>query len=124
LVVFQKTVDRDKARFELFRTRTARERTHRSIFLLNTAIQAQDAWFEGERILARARQRTRRLQKFIDLVDAKNIRRFTQYSVENWKLKPGEFYAEAYSLWLVDPEFVKTNYRDIYDFFEKGDYRK
>jgi len=124
LVVIQKVFDRDRAHFELLRAQTAREHTHRAIFPLDRTVQAQDAWFEAERVLARARQRTRRLQKFIDLVTANNIRRFTQYSVENWQLKPGEFYAEAYSLWLVDPDFVKTNYRVVYDFFQSGDHRR
>jgi hypothetical protein len=124
LVVFQKVFDRDKAHFELLRPQPPRGLTHRAIFPLDPAVQAQDAWFEAERVLARARQRTRRVQKFIDLVAANNIRRFTQYSVQNWQLKPGEFYAEAYSLWLVDPEFLKTNYKVVYDFFQSGDYRR
>lgn len=68
--------------------------------------------------------RTRRLQKFIDLVNANNIRRFTKYSVQNWQNNPEEFYAEAYSLWLVDPAFVKTYYRVVYDFFQSGEYLK
>jgi hypothetical protein len=122
--VFQKVFDRDRARFELFRPQPPKGLTHRAIFPLDPAVQAQDAWFEAERILARARQRTRRVQKFIDLVSANNIRRFTQYSVQNWQLKPAEFYAEAYSLWLVDPEFLKTNYKVVYDFFQSGDYRR
>ena len=97
---------------------------HRAVPLLDPAARAQDAWFKAERLLARTRKRTLRLQKFIDLVTNNNIRRFTKYSVENWELKPGEFYAEAYSLWLVDPEFLKTNYKVVYDFFQNGDYRK
>jgi hypothetical protein len=97
---------------------------HRAVPLLDPAVRAQDAWFKAERLLARTRKRTLRLQKFIDLVASNNIRRFTKYSVENWELKPGEFYAEAYSLWLVDPEFLKTNYKVVYDFFQNGDYRK
>lgn len=48
---------------------------------------------------------TKRLQKFVDLVLANNIRRFTKYSADNWAQRPEEFYAEAYSLWLVDPTF-------------------
>jgi hypothetical protein len=124
LVVLKSLFDRDRARFELWKPQPPRGHTHRAIFPLDRAVQVQDAWFEAERVLARARQRTRRLQKFIDLVTANKIRRFTQYSVENWQLKPGEFYAEAYSLWLVDPEFVKTNYRVVYDFFQSGDYRR
>jgi hypothetical protein len=124
LVVFQKAFDRDRARFELLRRQPPEKTTHRAIFPLDPVVQAQDAWFEAERVVARARQRTRRLQKFVDLVTANKIRRFTEYSVQNWQLKPQEFYAEAYSLWLVDPEFLKTNYKVVYDFFQSGDYRK
>ena len=96
---------------------------NRAMAALQAAMEAQDAWFESERVLARARFRTRRLQKFIDLVAANHIRRFTKYSVENWELKPGEFYAEAYSLWLSDPAFLKDNYRVVFDFFEGGAHR-
>ncbi len=128
--VFQKIVDRDHALFELekaqniaMRDPAAHAPVNRSPNLLNNAVTAQDAWLEAERVLAHARGRTRRLQKFIDLVNANNIRRFTQYSVENWTLHPEEFYAEAYSLWLADPQFVRTNYKVVFDFFDKGDYR-
>jgi hypothetical protein len=71
-----------------------------------------------------ASQHTRRLQKFIDLVNANNIRRFTRYSAQNWQQNPEEFYAEAYSLWLADPAFMRTNYRVVYDFFQSGEHRK
>lgn len=118
--VLQKVADRDNAR-KLLRTQTA---THKAIPLLDPAAQAQDAWFAAERAYVRARHRTRRVQKFIDLVNANNIKRFTKYSVDNWLLKPGEFYAEAYSLWLTDPNFVKTNYPVVFGFFENGDYRR
>ncbi|MGH3765199.1 MAG: hypothetical protein ACRDS0_01530 [Pseudonocardiaceae bacterium] len=65
---------------------------------------------------------TKRLQKFIDLVKTGDIRRFTQYSADNWPGHPEEFYAEAYSLWLVDPAFLSINYRVVYNFFQSGDY--
>jgi Domain of unknown function (DUF4157) len=123
-VVLQKAGDREQARIALLRAGPPKGPALRAISALDPAVQAQDAWFAAERVLARARQRTRRLQKFIDLVAAKNIRRFTQYSVENWQFRPGEFYAEAYSLWLVDPEFLRTNYQVVFDFFQSGDYRK
>jgi hypothetical protein len=114
-VVLQKAGARD----------TAKPRPpHKAIALFAPVVQAQDAWFEAERKLARTRLRTRRLQKFIELVARNNIRRFTKYSVDNWQLKPGEFYAEAYSLWLVDPAFLKNNYSVVYDFFQNGEYRR
>jgi hypothetical protein len=97
---------------------------HKALAALAPAISAQDAWLEAERVFARARKRTLRVQKFIDLVTTNKIQRFTKYSKENWLLKPEEFYAEAYSLWLVDPQFLETNYKVVYDFFQSGDYRK
>lgn len=117
--VLRKVADRNRARDQL----KARSATHKALALLDRAAQAQDRWFEAERLLVRGRGRTRRLQKFIQLVRDNNIRRFTKYSADNWLLKPGELYAEAYSLWLVDPDFLKTNYRVVYDFFQAGDYR-
>lgn len=68
--------------------------------------------------------RTRRLQKFVDFVNANKIARFTKYAAQNWPNNPEEFYAEAYSLWLVDPAFLSTNYKVVYDFFQDGDYLK
>jgi hypothetical protein len=97
---------------------------HNALAALDPAISAQDAWLEAERVFARARKRTLRVQKFIDLVTMNRIQRFTQYSKDNWLLKPEEFYAEAYSLWLVDPQFLETNYKVVFDFFQSGDYRK
>jgi len=64
------------------------------------------------------------VQKFVDLVTAKKILPFTNYAKENWPFNPDEFYAEAYALWLTDPEFLSTNYSDVYNFFQTGDYRK
>ncbi|MFI9561176.1 hypothetical protein [Nonomuraea endophytica] len=97
---------------------------HPAIALLQPAVQAQDAWLLAERILNRAELRTRRLQKFVDLVTTHKIPRFTEYAHTNWQVEPEEFFAEAYSLWLVDPHFLKTNWRVVYDFFQNGEYRK
>ncbi len=63
---------------------------------------------------------TQRLTKFVDLVTRNRIAPFTEYTRKGNK----EFYSEAYSLWLVDPEFLQTNYKVVYDFFQSGDYRK
>ena len=75
-------------------------------------------------MFARVRERTVRLQKFVDLVTTNQISPFTAYAKKNWPLKPQEFYAEAYSLWLTDPQFLSTNYKVVYDFFQNGDYSK
>jgi hypothetical protein len=91
---------------------------------LHNAAGAQDAWFQAERIAANAPFRSRRLEKFIELVKKNNIRRFTQYSEVSWPEHPEEFYAEAYSLWLTDKTFVETNYPAVFEFFASGEYRK
>lgn len=119
-VVLAKVAARDAARDALAKSTPG----HKALAALAPAATAQDAWLEAERVLARARKRTLRVQKFIDLVTTNNIQRFTKYSEENWTLKPEEFYAEAYSLWRVDPQFLETNYKVVYDFFQNGDYRK
>jgi hypothetical protein len=124
VVAAQTAFDRDRASFASLRTGPVNGRVNRAIAPLTRVADAQDIWFDAEHVLARARSRTLRLQKFVDLVAANNIRPFTKYAAANWKLKPDEFYAEAYSLWLVDAEFLKTNYKPVYDFFQNGDYRK
>lgn len=85
---------------------------------------AQDVTVRAAQILAHTRQRTKRLQKFVEIVDANQITPFTTYARDNWPLQAGEFYAEAYSLWLTEPSFVQANYRPIFDFFNNGDYVK
>ena len=67
--------------------------------------------------------RTRRMQKFIDLVNANNISPFTPYAARQWRAnEPRDFYADAYSLWMVDPDFLRTNYVVVFNFFQSGDY--
>jgi hypothetical protein len=85
---------------------------------------AQDDWVAAVRALGHTRGRTRRLQKFVDLVNASGIVPLTAYARANWPFKPEEFYAETYSLWLTEPVFLKNNYPALFDFFDKGDYAK
>ncbi|MCU1350760.1 MAG: Peptidoglycan-binding domain 1 protein, partial [Acidobacteria bacterium] len=98
--------------------------THPALQPLSLAVTAQDDWLSAERTAAGAVHRTLRLQKFVELVTLKKIAPFTDYAKKNWPFKPEEFYAEAYTLWLTDPEFLSHNYKDVYDFFEGGEYRK
>ena len=63
---------------------------------------------------------SQRLTKFLEVTTKNHIDPFTEYA----KKGHGEFYAEAYSLWLVDREFLEHNYPDVFNFFESGDYRK
>jgi len=71
-------------------------------------------------VLAMEGHPTERLTKFVDLVTKNHIAPISDYAAKGNK----EFYAEAYSLWLVKPEFMKNNYRIVFDFFQSGDYRK
>jgi hypothetical protein len=89
-----------------------------------TVDQAQDAAFDAARTLAHTRGRSLRLQNFVDVVNANKITPFTKYAIDNWPYKPEEFYAEAYSLWLTDPTFVKLHYKPVFDFFDSGTYLK
>jgi hypothetical protein len=84
----------------------------------------QDAWFDAARTLGHTYGRTKRLQGFVDIVNAAGIKPFTQYARDNWPYEPEEFYAESYSLWLTDPVFLSTNYKAVYDYFQTGAYRK
>ena len=102
---------------------TAATPAHPALAAISPVATTQDAWFEAERTLARITKRTLRLQKFVDIVTTNKISPFTDYARKNWPLKPEEFYAEAYSLWLTDPQFLSTNYKAVFDFFQNGDYR-
>jgi hypothetical protein len=84
---------------------------------LTMAASYQDDWFAAERVLAWANHST--LQKFIEAVRQNpDFRRFTVYASDNWMHNPEEAYADAYSLCLVHPGFMRTNYKDVYDFFQ------
>jgi hypothetical protein len=84
----------------------------------------QDEWEDALRTLAHTRGRTLRLDKFVARVNATSIIPFTDYARKNWPYNPEEFYAEAFSLWLTDPEFLQKEYKPIFDFFDSGDYEK
>ena len=86
---------------------------------------AQDDWVDAARMLGHTRGRTRRLQKFVDLIKGPPpIEPPTEYARKNMPFKPQEFYAETYSLWITEPSFLKANYPKLFDFFESGDYAK
>jgi hypothetical protein len=109
--------DRDAKRLASF-TGASDALTMTIIFEFDSAMRAQDRWYIAARTAVRAPHRTKRLQKFVDLVTKLGIEPFTDYARDNWPFKPEEFYAEAYSLYLVDREFMKTNYPDLVTFFD------
>lgn len=121
----------DKTLLAAFAARTAARNALMGVSLVNPAltafapvVAAQDAWREAALEFAHTRGRSLRLQRFVELVRAQNIVPFTQYARDHWPHSPEEFYAEAYSLWLTNPAFLKTNYLPIHDFFQNGDYTR
>lgn len=98
--------------------------TNPALAAFATVEAAQDEWEDVLRALAHSRGRSLRLDKFVTIVKAASIIPFTTYARENWPYKPQEFYAEAYSLWLTDPEFLKKEYAPVFNFFDSGDYEK
>jgi hypothetical protein len=67
---------------------------------------------------------SKRVQKFVEFVALKSISPPTQYAKDNWPFKPEEFFAEAYSLWLTAPEYLKANSKPLWDWFTAGNYLK
>ncbi|HEY8699135.1 MAG TPA: DUF4157 domain-containing protein [Rhizomicrobium sp.] len=84
---------------------------------------AQTAWATAVKTQARLPKRTKRLQNFIDFVNANGIVPFTDYAKKNWPFLPDEFYAEAYSLWLTDREYLKANAPLLLQWFDAGHHR-
>lgn len=68
--------------------------------------------------------RSRHLKDFVDFVTAKKIPPLTEYAKANWPSKPEEFFAEAYSLWLNDPDYLTANAHGLKDWFDAGEHRK
>ena len=67
---------------------------------------------------------SQRVQKFVEFVTVKRISPLTQYAKDNWPSKPEEFFAEAYSLWRTDPEYLNANAKPLLDWFTAGNYLK
>ena len=84
---------------------------------------AQRTWLDALVLTIESGDQSARLRKFIDFVTEKKILPFTKYARDNWPDKPGEFFAEAYSLFLSDPEYLKTNSPLLHDWFRRGSYR-
>ena len=66
---------------------------------------------------------TKRLQAFVDFVTAEKIPPLTAYSRDNWPADPGEFFAEAYTLWLNDPEYLDSEAPKLKKWFDDGKHR-
>jgi hypothetical protein len=84
---------------------------------------AQDAALAAVLLFAYGTRRTARVHAFVTFVGSKKIKPLTKYAQENWPHKPEEFYAEVYGLWRTDPTFLKSNYPDLFTWFEGGKYK-
>ena len=67
---------------------------------------------------------SKRVQDFVEFVTLDRIPPLTQYAKDNWPFQPEEFFAEAYSLWLTDPEYMEANAKPLLDWFIAGNYLK
>ena len=101
--------------------------------------KAQDDWFAAalKRAAARAALSAKRtalakaggiddsarMQAFVAFVTKESIPRLTKYAEDNWPGKPDEFFAEAYSLWLNDPEYLQSQAPKLKAWFDAGKHR-
>jgi peptidoglycan hydrolase-like protein with peptidoglycan-binding domain len=78
-----------------------------------------------ERAVTGASGGSRRLALFVAFVNAKNIPRLTDYAARMWAAgSPREFFAEAYSLWLNDRQYLQSNAPLLVKWFDDGNYLK
>jgi hypothetical protein len=129
---------------------TARDKAKAALPAGNPAITdwaalsaAQDTWFSAAQTGAAARAQldaakhktaavsatvaggpaSKRLKAFVDFVTSKKIQPLTTYAKDNWPGHPEEFYAEAYSLWLNDPEYLASQVPALKTWFDQGKYQ-
>jgi hypothetical protein len=91
-----------------------------AITVYDDAAKFQRAWLDALDATISGGSRTKRVQKFVEFVNSEKIPPLTKYAQDNWPDNPEEFYAEAYSLFLSDPGYLKTNAPTLHDWFKKG----
>ena len=78
-----------------------------------------------ERAVTGVGRGSRRLALFVAFVNAKNIPRLTDYAARTWDAgHPEEFFAEAYSLWLNDRQYLQGSALLLVKWFDDGNYLK
>jgi hypothetical protein len=76
------------------------------------------------RVYSEARQLSHRVLNFEKFVNQSSISpRLTAYAEREWPGKPGEFYAEAYSYWLMDKTALQRYSQPLFSYFDSGKYR-
>jgi len=75
-------------------------------------------------VYSAADRRTNRLKNFSAMVTTRNIpATLTVYTAASWPDKPGELYAEAYSVFLLEPKALESYSALLYEYFASGAYR-
>jgi hypothetical protein len=85
--------------------------------------RAQDSWLKEAQTQARLPRRTPKVQEFVDLVSnapAIDPGTISDYAATSWPHKPEEFFAECYSLWLINRSRLPER---ILKWFDKPSYR-
>lgn len=102
-------------------------------------VEHQAAQAKTERLSVSKRGSDQRMSKaernFVDFVKKCNIPRLTKYAEQEWndadpysedtvgKKGGGEFFAEAYSLWLNDRTYLNAEAPQLLKWFDRGGYR-
>ncbi|NNH06960.1 peptidoglycan-binding protein [Cellulomonas fimi] len=68
--------------------------------------------------------RSQRLDDFVAVVNANSIPPLTEYARRNWPGHPEEFFAEAYSFWRNDRQYLQTNAPALVTWFDGGGHRR
>ncbi|MCF2525647.1 hypothetical protein [Yinghuangia soli] len=63
------------------------------------------------------------LRSFVDFAGKLGIQPFTLYAQNKWASNQGEFFAEAYTLFLNDPDILRWISPDLFQWFADGRYR-
>jgi peptidoglycan hydrolase-like protein with peptidoglycan-binding domain len=105
-----------KAQDDWFATAVKRAAAQSTMKAAAAATGAASATVGGKRI-------SKRLKAFIDFVNQNKIPPLTAYARDNWPAKPQEFFAEAYSLWLNDPDYLASQAQALKAWFDQGQHR-
>lgn len=128
---------RDKARADLVKAAAS----HPGPTDFAATLTAQNAWFTAakdraaanavvhdrqrdEAAMSGAPKQSKRLANFVAHVNKHKIPPLTEYARTNWPAHPEEFFAEAYSLWQNDRQYLQTNAPTLVAWFDAGEHLK
>jgi hypothetical protein len=111
--------DRDAARKRL----AASSPRNPALAAYEATDRAQNDWFAKLSTQARLRDRTPKIQEFVQIVEREHIRPMTPYAAQSWPAKPDEFFAEAYSYFVTNPAKLQAVSKTLFEWFAGGHYR-